>query len=79
MNYKNKIDISDHAIIRYLQRVYKLDIDGIKRQIMPLEKENTIKRVGDGAYTVKDDVGKYKLIVKGRVVVTILEKGCTPF
>lgn len=79
MNNKEQIDISDHAIVRYMERVYKLDLDGIKRQIMPEEKERLIEKMGDGAYTVKDKVGKYKLVVKGRVVVTILEKQCSPY
>lgn len=79
MNNKKDIDISDHAVIRYLQRVYKFDIDGIKKQIMPEDKIELINRLGDGAFTVSDKVGTYKLIVKGRVVVTILEKGCIPF
>lgn len=70
------IKISDHAIIRYLQRVYKFDLDGLIAQIVPDTIDKAVKTIGDGGYLVNDKIGSYKLIIRGGVVTTILDKKC---
>ena len=46
----DNIRVSDHAIIRYLERYYKLDIEKIKQEILTSEHKSAIK---SGAKRIK--------------------------
>lgn len=63
-----EIRVSEHAIIRYLERVGGMDIEAIERQILSEDVLNSIKTFGgNGTYPS----GEYKAIVKDYVIVTI--------
>lgn len=62
------IIVSEHAIIRYLERVYKLDLEKIKGEILPTTIAQQAKVIGNGRYGVVD----YTLLIKDNVVVTVL-------
>lgn len=59
--------ITDHAIVRYLQRVKKIDMDKTREAILPKEHHKTIKSYGDGKYPV----GNHRIVVKHGVVITV--------
>jgi hypothetical protein len=61
--------ISDHAVIRYLERAYGFDFNGIREKIFT-EKVKMAVRIG--ARAVKIDGGK--LIIDGPRVVTFVSK-----
>ena len=60
--------VSEHAIIRYFERVLGINIEDIKSTIMPEETIKQIKTLGDGKYPVKD----FYIICKQNSIVTIL-------
>lgn len=60
--------ITEHAVLRYIERMMELDLDGITKVILPDKTKELIKQLGDGTYTVD---GKYKAVVKNNAVVTI--------
>jgi TolA-binding protein len=67
-----EILITEHAILRYLERVKGIDIEAIKQEILP-------KNVRDQAMVLGGSSGKYPtathtVIVKTGVVVTIIPK-----
>jgi len=62
------IIVSEHAIIRYLERVYKLDLEKIKGEILPTTIAKQAKVIGNGRYGVVD----HTLLIKDNVVVTVL-------
>lgn len=62
------IIVSEHAIIRYLERVYQLDLEKIKREILPDTIAQQAKIIGNGRYGVVD----HTLLIKDNVVVTVL-------
>lgn len=62
-------EVSDHAIVRYLERVKGLDIKAIKEEIAPQHVRNQIRALGSGYYPVD---GKFKIRVKNGVVITVL-------
>ena len=70
---KNSDDIiiSEHALLRYLQRVYKLDITKIEHEIIDQKTKQKIKQCGNGKYKVEND---FYIKVQDNVVVTVLEK-----
>ena len=60
--------ISDHAIVRYLERVKGMDIEAIKKEILPPHVHADTKVMGNGYYPVN---GKHKVRVKNGVVITV--------
>lgn len=63
--------VSEHALLRYLERVYKLDLQKIEKEILPKDLEVKIKSLGNGTYSCGDS---YSIKVKNNVVVSVLEK-----
>jgi len=60
--------VSDHAIVRYLERVKGLDIDAIRKELLPDDvRQATL--MGNGYYPVN---GTHKVRVKDGVVITVL-------
>ena len=63
--------ISEHAIIRYLQRVKGLDIEEIKNAMLDDRLKHAIVTLGDGKYPIGN--GHY-VVVKNRVIVTVYSR-----
>ena len=63
--------VSDHALLRWLQRRYGLDVEAERRKIDRL----TDAAVRIGATTVK--VEGVQFVIKGGRVITTLENGMT--
>lgn len=60
--------VSEHAILRYLERVMKIDMTEIKRKILNNDTIKHIDALGAGKFPHEDG---FRLVVKDRVVVTI--------
>lgn len=65
-----EIIVSEHAILRYIERVVGIDVDKIVEQILPEETKIYIENLGNGNYPIND--GEFRIVVKDRVVVTVL-------
>lgn len=61
--------VSDHAVVRYMERVLGLDVDAIRREILTPERADMIRF---GAHVIK--APGYILRVENRVVVTVLTR-----
>ena len=66
----NELIISEHALLRYLERVYKLDLEKLSSEIVPDTLKATIEELGNGEYHTQEG---YSLKVHDNVVVTILD------
>lgn len=65
-----EIRVTDHAILRYLERVKGVDLEKVRKELMPYDVEKQIKMIGfSGIYPVDKS---HKLRVKDRTVVTVL-------
>lgn len=62
--------VSEHAIIRWLERVKGMDMEAIKEEILA-GRQAQIRKLG--TCTIKMPNGM-RMIVRGHVVVTIIEK-----
>ena len=63
-----EIVISDHAMLRYLERIYELDLEMVKGQILTNEALSIIEQFGgNGKYQLKD----FTLVLKNNTIVTI--------
>jgi hypothetical protein len=68
-------EISDHAVIRFLERVYGVDIDAVRRQMQSPALDAAVRI---GCRTVKRGDGT-RLKLRGHVVTTVLSPGMLPF
>ena len=64
----DNIRVSDHAVIRYLERYYKFDIDKIRQEILTPEHRLAIKA---GAKRIK--VNGIDFIICNNIVVTSIK------
>lgn len=63
-----EIIISEHAYIRYFERVSKYDLDKLREIILPEKTIALIDQMGNGTYGVNG----FKVKVKDRTVITII-------
>jgi predicted RND superfamily exporter protein len=65
-----EIVITEHALLRYFQRVLGYDLEEIKNKILPDKAKEDISKLNTCEYPVEG----FKLIVKNNVIVTIETK-----
>lgn len=61
------LDVSDHAIVRYIERVNGCDTERLKNEIITKIKP-LVDKLGDGAYPVGDG---FSAVVSKGIIVTI--------
>lgn len=61
------VKISDHAILRYLERVKHIDIEAIKKEMLPYDRIDAIVILGDGKFPIN----KCTAVVKNNTIITI--------
>lgn len=64
----NKIIVSEHAILRYLERTMGLDIKAIEKEILTDETLKQYRTLGNGKYPVENGC---KAVIKDNVVITV--------
>lgn len=69
---KTKLAISDHALVRYMERVLGVDVGGVRKQILDAKSKKDIGVLGDCTYPVNN---LYCVVVKDGVVVTVKPVG----
>jgi len=62
--------VSEHAMIRYLQRVYKLDLQKIEQEILTPDIQERIICYGNGSYNSEE----FGIKVVDNVIVTVFDK-----
>ena len=63
------VGISDHAVVRYLERKTGLDVETLKKEIVPQKVRQLMNSCGGGTFKVKVDGVVY--VVTDNVLVTI--------
>ncbi len=61
--------VSEHAILRYMERVLKLDVAAFANSILTDAVREEHKLIGNGTYSVNNS--EYKLVIKNNVVVSV--------
>lgn len=64
----NKIIVSEHAMLRYIERVLGIDLKEIERHILTDEVKEQYKIVGNGRFPINDE---FRALIRDNVVVTI--------
>lgn len=65
------IEVTDHAIIRYLERVLNFNVDNIRNSILNDKMLHQIERIESGKFPHEEG---YKVLVKNKKVITIIPK-----
>ena len=69
----SNIKVSDHALIRYLERVKGMDLDAIRAEIIDEEIERQVSILGGhGAYLNKDQ--SYRVRIQDNTAVTVISE-----
>jgi transposase len=68
--YERPPQVSDHAVLRYLERHYQIDIDQIRKEILTPAVRQAMAM---GACSVK--IGRDKLIIQRNTIVTYWKPG----
>lgn len=63
--------VSEHALLRYLERVKGVDIEALKKEIAPEHILGRVRAMGNGEYPVG---GTHTLKVQDSTIVTVLTK-----
>jgi chromosome segregation ATPase len=70
----NKTNITDHAIVRYLQRVYKLNLDDIKKEILPDELKTVTEEIKFGKFKREVAGIPFTILIRNNLVITVLDE-----
>ena len=67
------LTISEHAILRYIERVMGVNIENIADKVLPADEVSMIEHLGNGHFPINN--GEFKIIVKNGIVITVYTKG----
>lgn len=65
------LTVTEHAVIRYLERVEGLDVQAIKDKLATEELQNQVSVLGGGEYPVNIDGNRVKVVVRNFKVITV--------
>lgn len=76
---KKEIQVTEHALLQFIQRVYGMDLEKIKKEILTESVVSTIDQLGSATIPVQrqlppDDltsIENFRVVAKNRVVVTV--------
>ncbi len=71
LNNDNSVKISEHAIIRYMERVKGLNISDIEKQILTDEVLSLIDKLGGSG---KYPVNNFQIVVKDYTITTVVQE-----
>ncbi len=66
---KGDIKITEHAMLRYVERVLGIDIEQIEKSILEELNLETIEKLGNGTYPVRD----FNVVIKENFIITVIK------
>ena len=76
---EGRVVVSDHAVVRYLERRYGMDLDAIRAEIAPPAVASAVVALGGTAQIdVPAKHGPHTVVVKDLVVVTVYADSAAP-
>lgn len=64
------VKITDHALIRYIERILEVSLDPIRKQMLNSGVIDTYRSIGDGKYPVRDCI---MVVKEGNITTTFKE------
>ncbi len=72
-NAKPDLQITDHAIVRYLQRVLGYDVEGIRKEMLTKVPSDYLKSVEPGF--LKIDVDGFQYVIRDNIIISVVPVG----
>lgn len=69
-NTNVKMVISEHAMLRFIEREIGIDMSELQERILPEKNMKAISSLGNGEFPI----GDHKVVVKNNTVVTVISK-----
>ena len=66
---KGDIKITEHAMLRYVERVLGIDIEQIEKSILEELNLETIEKLGNGTYPVRN----FNVVIKENFIITVIK------
>lgn len=63
------IVITEHALLRYFERVLNYDLDKIKNEMLSKDTKAKIMVIGNGQYPINNE---YKIVVKSNSIISVI-------
>ncbi|PZQ45235.1 MAG: hypothetical protein DI551_07965 [Micavibrio aeruginosavorus] len=67
MSRKKRIHVSDHALVRWLERVHGIDVDALRAKMLTSAQ---IRHIENGASVIKSKGHQY--VVENNTIVTVI-------
>lgn len=67
----DELIVSDHAVLRYLERVKGLDIKALRQEILTDELKSLHTRLGNGKYPIETGSDKGRAVINNNIIVTV--------
>lgn len=64
--------VSEHALLRYLERVKGIDLDSIRQEMLSDKTQTMYRALGPGMYPIEG--AGAKMVIKGTTVVSVVTK-----
>lgn len=69
-NAEVKMIVSEHAMLRYIERELGIDMEELQERILPKKIMKSISSFGNGEFPI----GDHKVVIKNNTVVTVISK-----
>ena len=66
----NGIEVTDHALVRYIERGYGIDMDELRAEIVTPEMAKLIKQAKTGTFPMGGEFG-LRIVVRDKTVITV--------
>lgn len=67
---ENPLKVSDHALMRYMERCKGFDLDAVRSEIITEDLVRLYNQLGNGQYPT--GIGTTRVVIEDGVIVTIL-------
>ncbi len=69
---QTKVLISEHALLRYLERIRGVDLEAIKAEMLTKDAKGFLEQFSTCSLPVENGTGRFRLKVVDHVVVTVM-------
>ena len=71
MKETKELRISEHAVLRYMERIMKIDLAEIERELLTDDLRLRVKTLGGSCEIKKQD---YTIVIKDYIIITIIKE-----
>lgn len=74
MSQPKSVVVTDHAVIRYIERVYKLNLEDLKQEILTDDVLEAIEKFNSGKFPVTRLGRNITLVARNKTIVTVIDQ-----